>query len=357
MTHVAVIGSGKMGRDIGCFLMGKGAAVSWVSASDERLETVRRHASKTRRRQMRVSPEMQYTPPAFYRTDTDMLPHDIDVVIETVEEVLERKRATLARATRLLPPHTLLCSNSSSMMPDAIYERCVGMHFFYPVQLHPLVEVILPSGCAPALRSRALGFANNHGLHPVVEDSRSAFSANRLLLPLQAEAVRLLTCGIPATVVDECSSAGLLPCGQLSLMDSVGLDVIAPAVETYVSRMPPEYRRDYAMLSAALARLLAMGKRGYKNDDGFLRGAPLPWPSNGTPTEEVRQTFRALFITTCSRFESECGLGRDDIDALMRQALDCDATLSELAETGEANWAARYVAKLYERTALSYFRP
>lgn len=254
MTRVVVAGSGRMGRDVGVTLAARGLHVTWLSRDAERLARLR---ERTERRARRAGGTVAYT----------LEMPDADVLIEAVEEDADTKRAVLAA---LAPRAGLVLTNTSSFLPETLHPRAVAMHFFAPVELTGVVELIRGDDAARA-------FAAAAGLRVVEETAESAFLANRLLLPLQEAAFRLLRAGADPVAVDDASRSDLLPIGVLTLMDHIGLPVLAAATHTYASRM--KTRPD--ALVDGLAELVALGKRD--RADGILQGRPLPWPRQEVP--------------------------------------------------------------------------
>lgn len=262
---ILVAGSGKLARGIGLHLAAVGLDVCWVSRDAERLAaleaTMRRRAREFPGRVSFATPEAA---PAA------------DVLWESIEEDPAAKAELLGR---LAARAALVLSNSSSILPSDLHPRAAGLHVFHPVGEVRLAEAILPAGYPD--RAALEAFATRAALDLLVEDERSAFVATRILLPLQAEAFRCLAAGVTPARLDVASESALLPVGILTLMDAIGLDVLAAATAAYQRRMSPEHAAAVAPLVEGLALLVAQGKRGRKNRDGILVGAPLPWPETG----------------------------------------------------------------------------
>jgi 3-hydroxyacyl-CoA dehydrogenase len=197
-------------------------------------------------------------------------------------------------------------------------------------------------------------------LHAIVQSPANAFAVNRLLLPLQAEAVRALRAGWPAAVVDGASATPLAPYGQLALMDAVGLDVIAAAVANYRRRLPPGEARDYTELGETLESLLASGKRGKKNRNGFLSGSPLPWavcaPSPGE-TAELAYDFRALAASTCTRAIESGDIDAENLDLAFSSLFAATVPLDEERRRCRDSSQVERLARLRRVTGRSYFLP
>lgn len=199
---------------------------------------------------------------------------DVDLVIEAVPEQLELKRELFAAVDRAAPPRALFATNTSSLPVAAIAAsvaepaRVVGMHFFNPVHLMKLCEVVHHPGSALTAIETAVGLARAWGKSPIVVKDSPGFASSRLGIALGLEAIRMVEEGVASP--DDIDTAMKLgyghPMGPLELTDLVGLDVrlgiadylsdaIGPAFE------PPELLR----------RLVADGKLGKKTGEGFYR--------------------------------------------------------------------------------------
>jgi len=357
MADVAVAGTGRLGRNVGAHMLRLGHRVTWLAEDDVRAREMERHAGKLARRVERAAS-------GAVRAATDVrlsagvrLPLT-EVLIECITEDLEAKRALFEAIEPALGDDALLLSNSSSILPADLHPRCVGVHFFYPVELSCVVELI--PGTDEGAARRAEDFARGCGLSVVREDGRSAFTANRLLLPVQAELLRALAAGADPAVLDSVPAGGMLPAGQLRLMDAVGLDVIREAVGNYLHRMAPREAGPYAGLLDALSLLVEAGKLGAKNGDGLLLGAPLPWPRapRATPDPDaLGTTLRALFVNTCLRLSADGAVPPSDLDLLTGKALQMEISLrEEIAALGRER-AADILRKAYHLTGLAYFEP
>lgn len=297
--HVAVAGTGRMGRDIGLWCLGHGFDVTWLSRDAGRLEAFRGRSVRDLRRLAAAD-----APPgkaAFGTVDDPGFTHAPDVLVETTVEDGATKRALLVALEPTIGPRTLVVSNSSSLLPSLLHPRCLGAHFFYPIALTGFAEAIVPAGTASTVRDRLHGWLGDLGLTVLAQDEHNAFAVNRLLLPLQNECFRLLVRGVDPEAVDQATSVPL-GTGLLGWMDAVGLDVTAAAVAAYRGRMDERGAADLAPLVEGLDRLLSLGKQGRKNGDGLRCGAPLPWAIRADAADEaLPDLLSVLFRHACRR--------------------------------------------------------
>lgn len=205
----------------------------------------------------------------------------VDLVIECIPEQLAPKQALFAELVRRARPDTLLCSNSSSFPISAIgeglasAERMLGLHFFMPAHLVPLVEVVLGSQSSAALAESLAAFMRACGMVPVlVRKDLPGFLANRLQHALAREAFALIDAGIAtAEDVDAAVRFGFgfrfLAAGPVLQRDHAGIDVHCPAAAT----MYPSLAANTAP-ARVLAERYAAGKYGMKTGEGFYRWTP-----------------------------------------------------------------------------------
>ena len=215
---------------------------------------------------------------------------EIDLVIECIPERLDLKRALFAELVRRARPDALLASNSSSFPISAIAEdldtapRMLGLHFFMPAHLVPLVEVILGKASNPSHADRLVAFMRGCGMMPVrVRKDLPGFLANRLQHALAREAFSMIDEGVAtAEDVDKAVRFGFgfrfLAAGPVLQRDHAGIEIHTAAAATM-----------YPSLSAAtvpakvLRDKVAAGKLGMKTGEGFFR-----WTQESIAAERKR---------------------------------------------------------------------
>ena len=351
--RILIVGSGKMARNVGLFLAGRGYATSWVSRDAARLGALESWARKRLRRftPLGSGPEAA----TFHRAGDSGLPA-ADVVIEAVDEQAASKRQALAALPAALRAEALLVSLSSSILPGEIDAACAGLHVFYPVELTRLVELIVPAGYPAERHQRLRALADDLGLDAVEQDERSAFAVNQLLLPLQAECLRALADGCSPAELDQDTISALLPVGQLTLLDAVGLDVVLPAVRNYLGRMPAEQASDLMPLVTGLAELVELGKRGSKNGDGLCAGKALPWPV--VPGRRLGPELgRRLFLNGCARALDRGMLDRGALDRALAAVFGASNGFAQALAAEDPAALRATLDALFIRTGRWYFSP
>ncbi|MBN1406714.1 MAG: hypothetical protein JW956_02935, partial [Calditrichaceae bacterium] len=207
-----------MARNIGLFFIRNDCRVSWISRNSSRAESFRNQLVKDIRRLAMV---MDKQPEDFNTTvaETSNIPQKkYDLIFESIEEDLVQKQKIIQDVQPHLTSDTILASNSSSILPVQIHEAMIGLHFFYPVELTGLLEVITNPNLSDNKIQGIIGQFNSWGINTIIQDEHNAFAVNRLLLPMQAEIFRLLQAGYPADIINECSKSDQIKIGQLELM-------------------------------------------------------------------------------------------------------------------------------------------
>ncbi|MEP6574298.1 MAG: 3-hydroxyacyl-CoA dehydrogenase family protein [Gemmatimonadota bacterium] len=198
---------------------------------------------------------------------------DANLVVEAVFEDLATKRAVLLQAAEVASPGALLATNTSSLSVAAIAEgspypdRVIGLHFFNPVHLMKLVEIVTHDGTNEAARADALAVVEALGKEPIVVKDSPGFASSRLGLVLGLEAIRMLEQGVAsATDIDRAMELGYNhPMGPLRLTDLVGLDVRLRIAEYLHQSLGGAQYEAPALLRSKVAE----GKLGRKTGLGF----------------------------------------------------------------------------------------
>jgi 3-hydroxybutyryl-CoA dehydrogenase len=213
------------------------------------------------------------------------------VVIETIVEILAAKQALFARLDEIASDDTILATNTSALSVAAIAEaaalhpdRVVGLHFFNPAPVMPLVEVIACPGTDPAVVAAVAALVASWGRTPIRSADRPGFVVNRVKRAFTIQALRQLEAGQAGIArIDAAVRAAGFPLGPFELMDLVGIDVnLAAATGIWegfgrAARFRP---------SAIQERLVAAGRIGRKAGLGFYRYDPAGGPLGPAPEFE-----------------------------------------------------------------------
>jgi 3-hydroxybutyryl-CoA dehydrogenase len=198
---------------------------------------------------------------------------DCDLVIEAITEDLKAKREMFARVEPYLHAEAILASNTSSLSitemaaASARPDRFVGLHFFNPVPLMKLVEVVRTATTAPGVEEAVTAYARAIGKSPIRTTDRTGFIVNRLLVPYILDAIRALEEGVGSiTDIDQGMKLGCgHPMGPLTLNDLVGLDTTY-----YIANiMFEEFREKRFAPPSLMKRMVMAGFLGRKSGRGF----------------------------------------------------------------------------------------
>jgi 3-hydroxybutyryl-CoA dehydrogenase len=200
---------------------------------------------------------------------------EVDLVVEAITENQPVKNETFARLDRICPPHAILASNTSSCNVTAMAAatkrpgQVLGLHFFNPVPLMKLVEVVRTILTDEATVTTATEWVRTVGKVPVQTKDSTAFIVNRLLVPYLLDAVRVYEGGL-ATLedIDQAMKLGCgYPMGPFTLLDLVGLDTAMFVAEV----MFEEFREPRYAPPPLLKRMVMAGHLGRKSGQGFYR--------------------------------------------------------------------------------------
>jgi len=198
---------------------------------------------------------------------------DCDIVIEAIVENLDLKNEIWRTLDGLCPAHTIFASNTSSLtiadMAAATKrpERMVGLHFFNPVPVMKLVEVVKTIATDPQVFDTAFEFARSLGKEPIVCKDNSGFVVNLLLVPYMMDAIRALEQGVASIEdIDKGMKLGTgYPMGPFVLSDFVGLDTL----DKIGGIMFEEYKEKRYASPPLLRRMVSLGYYGRKSGKGF----------------------------------------------------------------------------------------
>lgn len=200
-----------------------------------------------------------------------------DCVIEAVPERIDLKREIFRAVDQAAPTHALLATNTSSLPIAEIAAsvrapgRLVGMHFFNPVHVMKLVEVVRHASADPASVAAAVGLAERFGKTPITVSDAPGFASSRLGLVIGLEAMRMVEQGVASAAdIDTAMKLGYgHPMGPLELTDLVGLDVRLGIAEYLAQAIGPAFTPPQTLRDK-----VAAGKLGKKSGEGYYRWSP-----------------------------------------------------------------------------------
>jgi 3-hydroxyacyl-CoA dehydrogenase/enoyl-CoA hydratase/3-hydroxybutyryl-CoA epimerase/enoyl-CoA isomerase len=276
-----VLGAGIMGGGIAYQTAYKGTPIIMKDIREEALALGMNEAGKLLSKQVekgRMKPEEMSATLSRIRATLNYGDFKgVDIIIEAVVENPKVKKAVFAEVEDLVREDTIIASNTSTIsigfLADGLKrpQNFVGMHFFNPVHMMPLVEVIRGPKSSDAAVGTTVALAQKMGKTPVVVNDCPGFFVNRVLFPYFAGFHLLLRDGADFQAVDKAMERFGWPMGPAYLMDVVGMDTAVHAAgvmaEGFPDRMRPEFR-------TATETLVAAGRFGQKNGLGYYSYAP-----------------------------------------------------------------------------------
>ena len=265
--HVHVVGAGVMGGDIAAWCALRGHSVTLQDREQRYIDPAIERAQKLFAKRIRDDDERAA---ARGRLVADLAGDGVakaDLIIEAIFENLEAKQALYTSLQSEMKPEALIATNTSSIRLEDLRgvltdpRRFIGLHFFNPVALMPLVEVIR---CADTDRDAldvGFGFVRGIGKLPLECASAPGFVVNRILAPYMGEAMQLVEDGVPLAAIDAAAEGFGMPMGPVELVDSVGLDVALHVARVLGSSMD----------TSKLQTMVDDGRKGRKSGEGFYR--------------------------------------------------------------------------------------
>ncbi len=278
VTRAAVLGAGIMGGGIAYASALRGTPLRLKDIAQGQLDLGMGEAQRQLARQVKAGRLAQDKADAVLASITPQLDYtgfdESDLVIEAVVENLAVKRKVLVELEQQVRPDAVIASNTSSLRIDDIAtplarpENFVGMHFFNPVPVMPLVEVIRGERTSEAAVASAVGYAVAMGKTPIVVKDCPGFLVNRILTPYILAFVDLVAEGVDFERIDRAMEAFGWPMGPAYLQDVVGMDVGSHVVDVISAGYPERMRPDDR---SALRLMVANGRYGQKSGAGFYR--------------------------------------------------------------------------------------
>ena len=267
-SRVHVIGAGVMGGDIAAWCALRGLDVTLQDREQKYIDPAMERAQKLFKKRIRDDDERQATS-ARLRSDVngDGVA-DADLIIEAIYENLEAKQALYKVVEETMKAGAILATNTSSIRLEELRtnlkdpQNFIGIHFFNPVAVMPLVELVRCADTSQDALDIGFAFVKGIGKSPLECKSSPGFVVNRILAPYMTEAMHLVQEGVALASIDEAAVAFGMPIGPVELVDSVGLDVVLHVSKVLGSKMDgPVPERLTGMVDA--------GKLGRKSGQGF----------------------------------------------------------------------------------------
>ncbi|REL38172.1 3-hydroxybutyryl-CoA dehydrogenase [Rhodohalobacter sp. SW132] len=279
IERVAVVGGGTMGNGIAQIFAMNGFSVTLIETRQElaekALSTIEKNLGRMVSKEKISEEEKEATLERIESsTDTASAVKDVDLVIEAVPELYDIKKKVFQTIDENAPEHAIFASNTSSISITKLAEctgrpeQFIGMHFFNPVPVMKLVEVINGLKTDPEITDQIISLSDQLGKVAVPANDSPGFVSNRVLMPMINEAIFCVYEGVAEPEdIDSIMKLGMAhPMGPLRLADFIGLDVCLDILEVlYEGFKDPKYRP-----CPLLVKMVDAGKLGNKTGEGFF---------------------------------------------------------------------------------------
>jgi 3-hydroxyacyl-CoA dehydrogenase/enoyl-CoA hydratase/3-hydroxybutyryl-CoA epimerase len=275
--HVHVIGAGTMGGDIAAWCALRGLTVTLQDREAKYLSNAFKRAHQLFGKRLKTTPERNA---AIDRLIPDIDGDGVakaDVIIEAIFENVEAKRAIYRDVEARMKPDAVLATNTSSIPLETLTkslkqpERLVGIHFFNPVAMMPLVEIVAAKSTSERTLQQATAFTQHIGKLPLPVKSSPGFLVNRILMPYLVEAFTLYEEGVAPEAIDKAATDFGMPMGPVELADTVGLDICLSVAQNlsdaYGFTVPPGLNR--------FVKAKHLGKKSGRGFYQYKKGKPV----------------------------------------------------------------------------------
>ncbi|SFP61281.1 3-hydroxyacyl-CoA dehydrogenase NAD-binding domain-containing protein [Sphingomonas rubra] len=343
IKRVGVIGAGTMGGGISMNFLSAGIPVTIVEMQQEALDrgtgTVRKNyeatAAKGRMKPEQVEAAMGALTPTLNFDDLA----ECDLIIEAVYENMDVKKEIFTRLDKIAKPGAILASNTSYLDIDeiaAVTSRpgdVVGMHFFSPANVMKLLEVVRGAKTAPDVLATVMALAKRIKKVAVVAGVTYGFIGNRMLMPRQVEATKLLLEGATPEQIDRVHVAFGMPMGPFQMSDLAGVDI--------------GWHRDPSRIENIRDALAAENRWGQKTKAGFYDYDEKRTPSNSPRVAEIIEDFRAKSGVTPREIPDEEIVARTLYTMVNEGALILEEGKAQRASDVDVVWIYGYGWPVY----------
>ncbi|QNP41008.1 3-hydroxyacyl-CoA dehydrogenase NAD-binding domain-containing protein [Lysobacter solisilvae (ex Woo and Kim 2022)] len=287
IKHVHVVGAGVMGGDIAAWSAYRGFEVTLSDREQRFIDTALTRSAELFNKKVKDEGKRAAVAARLKGDLSGDGAAQADLVIEAIIEKPEAKRELYAAVEPRMKPGALLTTNTSSIPLTELREHIArpaqfaGLHYFNPVALMPLVEIIHHDAMAPETGQRLAAFCKAIDKLPVPVAGTPGFLVNRVLFPYMLEAATAFAEGIPGAAIDKAAVKFGMPMGPIELIDTVGLDVAAGVGAELAPFLG-------LPIPAALSAPPEAGKRGKKDGQGLYK-----WVEGRAQKPELPKDYKA----------------------------------------------------------------
>ena len=327
-----IIGEGKMGTNLVHYLAECGIELCWIVSPGADIPKLRKNFEKKIRRMLEhgiiTEEQHQRLQKTSIITDIALL-EGCGIVIEAITEDIAMKKEVLLRADAIMNTDAILVSNSSSINPSALCpspareRNFAGLHFFYPLNLVNIAEIIRSPATSDHTVDWLISFLDAIKRKYILLNEKQGFILNRIFLDVQNEAYRIVDQGqYTCSDIDFAVKDSLFPGGIFEFFDHVGLNTMLASIRNYTMDYP--HVSYYLPLISKLEEMISMGHLGRKSGQGFYdySGIEAEQPSvtaNTEQIEEIRHHLEFTYKNAARRFITRSGLTIDELNAALKE--------------------------------------
>jgi 3-hydroxybutyryl-CoA dehydrogenase len=367
---IGIAGSGRMGTDIFYYLSGLGYPLVWLCVSELERDTEKASFIKKADRQVRagaITGEARDRMIGQTRITCDAADlAQSDLVLEAIPEDAAAKSALFREMEKAVRTDTVITTNTSSIRPSLLLdpgmrrERYAGLHFFYPVSLKNIAEIIVTDYTDERTLRLIRDFLKEIGRSHIEMHERDGFMLNRVFLALQARAWGFCAEGAASLRrIDAIVKKDLFPSGVFELFDGIGLDVVCPSVARYA-----EFEEDaalYGPLIRELDRLVSSGRLGRKSGEGFYRhgsgGSDDEAACDEAVSREISAALRALYINSACRALEANICSREELEHALKEYTGADRGPFALLDEAGPQSVMDLLQGLHAGTGYAAYKP
>jgi 3-hydroxyacyl-CoA dehydrogenase len=338
LKNIGIIGGGKMGTNLLYYLLDMDFNLIWICSPEADLEKLRKNFRKRLSRSLEagILDEKRFQNILEHIKISNAL-EDVascELIIEAISEDLEAKQKLFRVLDKIAPLECIFTSNSSSIPPSALIpndnrkDKFAGLHFFYPIALKDIVEVILTQETSKETLQQITYFLKRIRRRFLLLEEKDSFILNRIFLHFQNEAF-LLVNEKKASIqqIDRIVKEQFFPTGVFEFFDSVGLDVMLASVKNY-SKDDPEEKRYYPLIGQ-LQVLVSKGKLGTKTKGGFYSEGNSPDPGHPENDAEIITKLQSSYAYAFRQFCNSSGIPPAELKNAMDEYFGAETPVVE----------------------------
>lgn len=329
---IGIIGEGKMGINLMHYLLESDNELRWVISPRADAGKIRKNFDKKVRRlhDHGIIPQSRYEQLLKTQISSECsVLADCRLVIEAVTEDETVKKLALRMADEVIAEDAILVTNSSSINPSVLCpskgrdQNFAGLHFFYPVNLVNIVEIIKSPVTSTGIVNKLIEFLSEIKRNYIILEEKESFILNRIFLDVQNEAYRIVEQGQASEAeIDQIVKASLFPSGIFEFFDHVGLDTMLQSMINYTKDYP--HADYYIPLLNKLKQLTTQGHLGRKSGRGFYNyvGNEPETSSADTNSEKSSEILHHLEFTyknAARRFITRSGLTIGELNEALKE--------------------------------------